>query len=123
MSSDAETTPTISRADAVARGELFYFTGKPCKNGHVAKRYLSGTCIECAPAYKAKQAAKARAADPEGVRAKISAAVREHYKRNRGAILDKKREYYLLNQEALKDKAKARREAKRAAAASTPPQA
>lgn len=29
-------------------GERFYFTGIPCKHGHVANRYTStGTCIEC----------------------------------------------------------------------------
>ena len=29
-------------------GERFYFTGVPCKHGHVANRYTSsGTCSEC----------------------------------------------------------------------------
>lgn len=27
---------------------LFYFTGKPCKHGHVANRYAAGgACVEC----------------------------------------------------------------------------
>ena len=26
----------------------FYFTGKPCKHGHIAERYtLTGQCAEC----------------------------------------------------------------------------
>ena len=39
---------TISRQDARARGQKTYFTGEPCKNGHVAYRYVqSGTCSQC----------------------------------------------------------------------------
>lgn len=37
-----------SRADAKKAGENTYFTGEPCKNGHIAKRYVqSGTCAGC----------------------------------------------------------------------------
>jgi hypothetical protein len=38
---------TISRAEAKAKGLKRYFTGKPCKHGHVAERYIAGRCIEC----------------------------------------------------------------------------
>lgn len=39
---------TISRQDARSRGQKTYFTGEPCKNGHVAYRYVqSGTCSQC----------------------------------------------------------------------------
>ena len=38
----------ISRKDAKAQGLKHYFTGKPCKNGHVAQRFTSkGICMEC----------------------------------------------------------------------------
>jgi len=38
----------ISRADAKAQGLMRYFTGRPCKWGHVAERYAKSThCIEC----------------------------------------------------------------------------
>lgn len=38
----------ISRKDAAAAGEGQYFTGKPCKYGHIATRYTqSGTCSVC----------------------------------------------------------------------------
>jgi hypothetical protein len=37
----------ISRAEAKAQGLTHYFTGKPCKNGHVAKRLVAGACVEC----------------------------------------------------------------------------
>lgn len=36
-----------TRAEAKALGLRHYFTGKPCKNGHVAKRHLTGTCVTC----------------------------------------------------------------------------
>lgn len=38
----------ICRKDAKEKGIKTYFTGQPCKNGHVAYRYTqSGTCSEC----------------------------------------------------------------------------
>lgn len=44
--------PTISRKEAVAKKLTKYFTGKPCKRGHVAERKLpSGTCTECYKQY------------------------------------------------------------------------
>jgi len=38
----------LTRAQAAAKGQSQYFTGKPCKNGHTAYRYTqSGTCSTC----------------------------------------------------------------------------
>tara|TARA_R100000687_G_C6400655_1_gene141701 strand:+ start:468 stop:800 length:333 start_codon:yes stop_codon:yes gene_type:complete len=37
----------ISRKDAKAKGLKRYFTGKPCKHGHVAERYVCGPCVDC----------------------------------------------------------------------------
>lgn len=40
--------PIITRAKAKAAGLTRYFTGKACKNGHVAERYVStGSCKDC----------------------------------------------------------------------------
>lgn len=44
--------PGTQRADAwkeaKAKGEKYFFTGKPCHRGHISKRLTSGrTCIEC----------------------------------------------------------------------------
>jgi hypothetical protein len=36
-----------TRAEAIAAGAPRYFTGKPCKHGHVAPRYAGGGCVEC----------------------------------------------------------------------------
>jgi hypothetical protein len=37
----------ITRKQAREQGLKTYFTGKPCKNGHVALRYTAGRCLEC----------------------------------------------------------------------------
>lgn len=37
-----------SRSEAITAGEKYFFTGKPCKHGHVADRYVgNGGCVEC----------------------------------------------------------------------------
>jgi len=36
-----------TRADAKASGATHYFTGEPCKHGHIAPRKTKGACIEC----------------------------------------------------------------------------
>jgi hypothetical protein len=59
---DYKNLPT-SREEAIEAGELFYYTGQPCKNGHLEKRYTtSGQCIECARAIFRAKAERIRAA-------------------------------------------------------------
>lgn len=36
-----------SRYDALQQEVLFYYTGKPCKRGHIALRKVQGACTEC----------------------------------------------------------------------------
>ena len=36
-----------TRAEAKAVGAKYYFTGAPCKHGHVAPRKTKGACVEC----------------------------------------------------------------------------
>ena len=41
--------PVISRAEAKMRGLQRFFTGKPCRRGHVVERYTGNrNCIACA---------------------------------------------------------------------------
>jgi len=48
--------------EARAKGESFYFTGVPCKNGHVAKRStFSRCCLECRAAIDKRSYDKNRA--------------------------------------------------------------
>lgn len=42
----------ITREDAYRSGQQRFFTGKPCKQGHLAQRYVStGSCVECMTRY------------------------------------------------------------------------
>ena len=36
-----------TRAEAKATGAKYYFTGEPCKHGHIAPRKTKGSCLEC----------------------------------------------------------------------------
>jgi 5-methylcytosine-specific restriction endonuclease McrA len=36
-----------TRSEAKAQGANFYFTGEPCKHGHVAPRKTKGACTDC----------------------------------------------------------------------------
>lgn len=38
----------MNRERALAKKQMFYFTGFACRNGHISKRYVSnGHCVEC----------------------------------------------------------------------------
>ena len=49
-----------TRTEAKAAGAKYYFTGEPCKHGHVAPRKTKGACIECLKV-EWQQAAESRA--------------------------------------------------------------
>lgn len=36
-----------TRSEAKTQGAKYYFTGEPCKHGHVAPRKTKGACVEC----------------------------------------------------------------------------
>jgi hypothetical protein len=36
-----------TRKEAMETGATHYFTGEPCKHGHIAPRKTKGTCVEC----------------------------------------------------------------------------
>lgn len=41
----------MERKEAKAKGLVTYFTGRPCRRGHVSARYVSGgQCLECVSA-------------------------------------------------------------------------
>lgn len=54
------------RAAAKAAGNTVYFTGRPCKHGHVTYRCTSsGSCVECANINEKKSRAKKLNANPD----------------------------------------------------------
>lgn len=105
--------PIIKRAAAQASGLKRYFTGKPCKHGHVAERQVSDKqCLDCKRAYKQSPEGKAvseawmrawRERNPE----KNKATRRVWYEKNAERVRAKGRSYrrawYAKNQ--LKAKA------------------
>ena len=71
----------ISLSEARKTGNTWYFTGKPCCRGHIAKRAtVNQTCVECV----SEKAKKRRADNPEYIRS----LERNRYNNN----IDKKRE-------------------------------
>jgi hypothetical protein len=83
-----------TRKEAQVIGAKYYFTGEPCKHGHIAPRKTKGSCVECLKV-EWQQAAEKRA---------------EYFtKYNQSdAGRDAKQAYYARNKEAVKARAIAR---------------
>jgi len=126
----------ISKAEARERGLTHYFTGKPCKHGHVAKRWAnSSACVACDQSrdpvrkregarrrYHQDPAKKAsiyawRGSNPEAFKAslkryqakhrdRIAVQRAEHYRANREEILRRDREYREANREQRREMTK-----------------
>ena len=111
------------RSEAKNAGEKFYFTGKPCRHGHVDKRQTSnGICYTCSKQRTSEYAS----ANPEKRKARklknkdrIQRQGREWRERNKGAIKEKlaatfqeraiaQREYYEKNKEKILEMARKR---------------
>lgn len=97
----------ISRADAKALGLPRFFTGKPCRHGHLAQRFVGGrVCCECQKVNSRLFAAR----HPERVqqnrkvqRAKSPDYFREHYRRNAEKRKAETRAWYEANRERAWD--------------------
>jgi hypothetical protein len=76
-----------TRAEAKAQGAAYYFTGEPCKHGHVAPRKTKGACVECLKA-EWQQAAETRAE-----------YFREYNRRDE--VKDSKHEWYRANRDQV----------------------
>jgi hypothetical protein len=97
----ADPTRIISRAEARALGLKRYFTGEPCKHGHVAERWVSGrVCVECARGWRAANLEKERERD----------------RLKRAANPQKRRDYMRRWRAANKDKINEQRATRRKAA-------
>lgn len=68
----------------------WYFTGKPCKQGHISERYVSGrNCVACHEMYQKSN------------KSKVNKTNQEWQHRNREQVKKTKREYYLKNKDIL----------------------
>ena len=83
-----------TRSEAKAQGATHYFTGEPCKHGHIAPRKTKGACTECLKVEWTE--ALTKRADYYAEYNKSSAGVKA------------KQEYYARNTEAVKSRAQAR---------------
>lgn len=73
-----------SRAEANEKGLSRYFTGIPCKNGHVAERIRSGNCVECRRIWRAG-------------RESISSWRKDYYQNNKKKENESSRQYHLAH--------------------------
>ncbi len=85
----------VLRAEATAKGLPRYFTGKPCKSGHIAERTTKDKrCTTCSanwaakwreknPGRNAEYSRKWRAADPERAREGVRQSLRKWRPKNR----------------------------------------
>jgi len=82
------TTLPKSRAEAKATGASHYFTGEPCKHGHVAPRKAKGACVVCLKVEWGK-ATQTRAGYFQQYNQSEAGqeAKRQYYKRNREAVI------------------------------------
>lgn len=83
-----------TRKEAQAIGAKYYFTGEPCKHGHVAPRKTKGSCVECL---------KVEWEKGNATRAEY---FRQYNKSDAGK--DAKQAYYARNKELVKARANAR---------------
>lgn len=93
----------ISRKEARELGLLRYYTGRPCKRGHFAERWIStAMCVECLNQHNSRWKKEHLA--------QCTAAKREWRSRNFERVRDYKREYYARSEsERQNQAARARR--------------
>ena len=103
------TKEIISRDEAKEQGLKRYFTGEPCRHGHLSERRTNdGKCAECVKIRRDKyyqnnkdviinRQQKYYQENSE----KVNARRRQHYKENHETILEKRREYVDKNRDKV----------------------
>lgn len=93
----------ISRKEAKEQGLDFYYTGKPCKHGHVSKRYVStGVCLECIKNYNKEY----REENRESIKEYNKEHKKEYYQENKERVKKYNKEYHKENKERIKERMK-----------------
>lgn len=78
----------ILRKEAKASGLIRYYTGQPCKYGHVTERFVkTGQCLEC-------------------TRITNRATNKDWYESNKEQIKTKSKNYYEINKEKIRERTK-----------------
>ena len=86
----------ITRKEALCLGLKRYYTGKPCKHGHLSERLISYGCITCNK-LKNKQRVKLKYATDKSYVKKERLRKRESYKRHSERYRDNKRKWRVDN--------------------------
>lgn len=95
-------TPIISRQEALAAGLVQYFTGRPCKHGHVAPRFTEHrNCTEC----NKVKLTQHRKSNPDKVKASNAA----HYAANAEQRREAQRQWNVANAVRAAERARQRR--------------
>lgn len=110
-------------AEARAAGAKMYFTGRPCKQGHVSPRWTMGSiCVECGRTSQRKHYAatldesKARVAKWQKQNQERVLAIKAAYRdRNREVLRQRSREYHERKPEIATQSAASRRASRRRA--------
>jgi 5-methylcytosine-specific restriction endonuclease McrA len=77
-----------TRAEAKATGAKYYFTGEPCKHGHIAPRKTKGACVECLKVeWEKGNQTRAEYFRQYNQSEAGQKAKREYYERNKGAVV------------------------------------
>lgn len=94
----------ITRKEAEALGIGRYFTGKPCKHGHICERYTKAKhCVKCDYEKNKSNKGKIRRKKYLSLNSeKVSRKFKEYWNKNAELLRAKKREYYKNNQERIK---------------------
>ena len=79
-----------TRAEAKAAGAAYYFTGEPCKHGHIAPRKTKGACVECLKIeWEKGNQTRAEYFRKYNQSEAGQKAKREYYERNREVVIEK----------------------------------
>ena len=96
-----------TRAKAKAAGATHYFTGEPCKHGHIAPRKTKGACIECLRVEWAQGNEVRAEYFREYNRSEAGQAAKErYYEKNRAAVIARAQARPLTEKRAYKQKYK-----------------
>jgi 5-methylcytosine-specific restriction endonuclease McrA len=96
-----------TRSEAKTQGAKFYFTGEPCKHGHIAPRKTKGACVECLKVEWAQgNIARANYFTEYNKSTAGKEAKREYYERNKEVVIARAQTRTVESKNAYKKKHK-----------------
>ena len=94
-----------TRAEAKATGAKYYFTGEPCKHGHIAPRKTKGSCVGCLKLeWEAAKATRAEYFTAYNKSEKGQENKRKYYEANREQVIARAQGRPLEEQRAYRRK-------------------